>query len=92
MYLLCHLVLQDHLWLYRTKLFIVHNYPAKFGSDSHCGSGDITHLIYHVTFQDHVIKESSKFNGLCKGLIECNNPARFGGHGHFLSGANVFNL
>ena len=41
------------------EVLIVCNPSAKFGGRSHCGSGDLTYLIYHLTLQDY------GFKGLC---------------------------
>ena len=35
------------------------HHPAKFSGHRHCGSGDITVLVCHMTLHDHVVK------GLC---------------------------
>ena len=37
------------------------NHPAKFAAYSHCGWGDITYSICHVTLQDHTVKGSCDF-------------------------------
>ena len=39
----------------------VSHHPTKFGGYEHCGSGDIMVLVFHMIFQDNVIKESCEF-------------------------------
>ena len=63
---------------------MVIKHPAKFGGRGHCGSGDVAHLICHVTLQDHLIKELQLYEK--KLLIVCNHSIRFGCHRHCGSG------
>ena len=42
---------------------MVSHHLAKFGGHCPLGSRDITDLIFHVTLQDHVIKEPCDFMG-----------------------------
>ena len=66
--LICHVTFatphdQEILGFYRRNLFILKNHLDKFGSHSHCGSGDVTQLICYVNLQNHVIKG-------CSGVME----------------------
>ena len=55
-------------------------HPAKFGGDSHCGSGDIMILVCYVILQDHVIKGLSLYR---QAPIKVSyHPANFVGHKH----------
>ena len=48
------------MWLNGLKFIIVSHYFAKFQGHKPCGS-DTAAKMFHVTLQDHVIKESGDF-------------------------------
>ena len=50
---------------YFMELLKVTHHPTKFGGRMHCGIGDIIVLVYHVIWQEHVIKGSYDFIGRC---------------------------
>ena len=54
---------QKVLWLYGRKLLIVCHHPARFGTNRHCGVGDINFLIYHSPLCNHVFKRLHEFMG-----------------------------
>ena len=54
---------------------MVSHHLAKFGGHCPLGSRDITDLIFHVTLQDHVIKEPCDFMGGSSSLYIPNQPS-----------------
>ena len=50
------------------------NHLTKLGGHSHCGSGDTTYLICHITLQDH---DRIFWIYRRKLFIVCNNPPKF---------------
>ena len=59
---------QRVMWLYGHEPIKVSYNSATFGGHRHCGSGNIMVLVFHVTLQDHVIKES------CDGAHQGKSP------------------
>ena len=57
MIFVCHVTLQDHVirTLCELEPFKISHHPTKFRGRSHCDSGDIMVLVFHVISQDHVI-------------------------------------
>ena len=47
-------MIKDHMTLW-VDLFIVSQYPAKFGCLKYCGSEDVMFLICQLTSRDHMI-------------------------------------
>ena len=65
MFLICHLILQDHMikrscdFMSRSPSILnVSHHLAKFGGHTHCGREDIMDLVCHVALQDRETKES----------------------------------
>ena len=59
--LVCHVISQDHMRLYRQKPIKVNYHPAKIYFHRQCGSGDIIILVCHVITLDHVTRGSCDF-------------------------------
>ena len=58
MFLICQMTSRDHILKDYVTLRVgaSHSkyYPVKFGTNKHCGTGDIKALVYHVILQDNV--------------------------------------
>ena len=55
------LIVTRHVVKCLITIGLVVTHPSKFGGRSHCGSGNITYLVSHVTLQEHVVKGSCNF-------------------------------
>ena len=64
---------QRTVGLYKWNILTVSYLLAKFNGHRPCGSRDIRELIFHMTLQDHVIKEPSDFmegsSSLCAPIL-----------------------
>ena len=62
------------------KFLVVCHYLAKFDGHRPCGNSDIADLIFHVIFQDQVVRGPCVYGR--KLLIVYPHHAKFGSHRH----------